>query len=105
MRIHEGCIVCRKNAPLQPAAQPKPVQVPDYPFQKLSSDYFNHAGKQYLLLMDWYSGWPVVGQCKDESANELIRMLQSFFGTYDVPEELATDGGALYVSKGCKDLL
>ena len=59
-RVREQCLTCRKNAPSQPAAPPKPLPSLDYPFQMVSSDYFHYAGKEYLLLVDRYSGWPRV---------------------------------------------
>ena len=50
-----------RPAPSQPAAPSKAVPTPDYPFQQVVSDYFHYAGKEYLLVVDRYSGWPVVG--------------------------------------------
>ena len=51
------------------------------PFQLVSSDYFAYAGRQYLLVIDRYSGWLVVGQCKDGTAGELVKMLRRYFST------------------------
>merc|ERR1712059_115382 len=70
-RTREQCTTCRVNAPSQPAAPPKPLPSPDYPFQMISGDYFHYAGKEYLLLVDRYSGWPVVAQSTRETQGEL----------------------------------
>ena len=67
--------------------------MPDYPFQLVSSDFFSYAGKVYMVLVDRYSGWPSVRQCKTETAEELITVLREYFTTWRVLEELATDGG------------
>ena len=104
-RVREECLACRRNAPSQPAAPPMSLPSPDYPFQMVSSDYFHYAGKEYLLVVDRYSGWPVVGQAKAGTAEELVRLLRGYFATYGVPEEMATDGGAQYVSKVTQDFL
>ena len=74
-RVREGCSKYTENAPSQSAAPPKPVPMPDYLFQMVSSDYFSYSGHQYLLAVDRYSGWPVVVRARDETANELIRVL------------------------------
>ena len=66
--------------------------------QMLSSDYFTHAAKSYLVIVDRYSGWPVLKQCRDDTAEELISALRDFFCTYGTPELLATDGGTVYTS-------
>ena len=36
-------------------------------------------------------------RARDETAEELIRVLRFFFCTYGVPEEIATDGAIVYV--------
>ena len=41
--------------------------------------------------------------CLDGSASELIHILQGNFGTYVVPKELASDGGAPYGAKVTQD--
>ena len=78
---------------------------PDYPFQLVSRDFFNYAGKQNLLVVVRYSGCPVVELCRDGSASELVRMLRGYFGTYGVPKELASDGGMQYVAKSTQEFL
>ena len=35
-----ACAKCTQEAPSQPRDPPEPIQKPDYPFQKLSADYF-----------------------------------------------------------------
>ena len=71
---------------------------PDYPMQLISSDYFYYAGKKYLVIVDRYSGWPVIKLCKDETAEELVCALREFFCTFGAPEQLASDGGSVYTS-------
>jgi transposase InsO family protein len=66
--------------------------------QLLSSDYFAYAGKSYLVIVDRYSGWPVIKQCKDETAGELVSALREFFCQFGTPEQLASDGGSVYTS-------
>ena len=97
-RVRDTCGRCISNAPSQPALPPVKLWMPDYPFQLVVADYFDYAGKCYVVVVDRYSGWPVVTQCKDGSAEELIRLLRSYCCTYGVPEELATDGAQVFVS-------
>ena len=97
-KVREQCLQCRQNALSQPAAPPKPLPSPDFPFQMVSSDYFHYAGKQYLLLMDRYSGWPVVALSRRETAGKLKKLLQIFFGVYGMPEELTMDRAPVYMA-------
>ena len=104
-RTRESCQKCVEKAPSQPAAPPAPLPSPEYPFQMVSSDYFDYAGKSYLLVVDRYSNWPVVVKAKDGSSDELIRVLRNYFCVYGVPEELASDGAAVYTSSAMRQFL
>ena len=104
-RVREGCISCRKNAPSQSASPPKPLPKPAYPMEMISADYFAYAGKVYIVIVDRYSGWPVVIQCKDETARELVRLMRGYFCTYGAPSELASDGATVFMSKAFQDFL
>ena len=97
-RVRDACGTCIRNAPTQPALPPVRPRIPDYPFQLVASDFFDYAGKSYVVVVDRYSGWPVVSQSKDGTAEELVRLLRTYFCTYGVPEEIATDGALVYVS-------
>ena len=94
--VRDACAVCRRNAPSQPQLPSVPPPNPDYPMQLIATDYFNYAGKNYLVIVDRYSGWPVVRLCKDETAKELVRALREFFCRYGVPEQLGPDSGSVY---------
>ena len=75
-RVREGCSKCSENTPSQSAAPPKPIPLPDYHFQMVSSDYFSYSGHKYLVAVDRYSGWPLVVRARDETAEELVRVLR-----------------------------
>jgi hypothetical protein len=103
--VRDGCVTCRKNAPSQPALPSVPPPIPDYPMQMVSSDYFNYAGKNYLLMVDRYSNWPVIKLCHQETAEELVKSLREFFCQYGTPEQLASDGGSVYMSSTTQNFL
>ena len=84
-------------APSQPSAPPAPATVPAYPFQCICADYFHHAGSNYLITVDRYSNWPRVERAADGSSG-LINSLKRGFRTYDIPEELASDGGPKFAA-------
>ena len=49
-------------APSQPSEPPIRPDNPDYPFQKIRADYFTYKGKNYLVIVDRYSNWPIIEQ-------------------------------------------
>ena len=103
--VRDSCGTCRRNAPSQSMTPAVTPPVPDYPFQMVSSDYFHHAGKDYVVVVDRYSGWPVISQCKTGSSEELALLLRGYFTIYGAPEEIATDGASVYVSTKLQDFL
>ena len=98
IRTRQACTSCDQNSPSQPAAPPKPLPSPTYPFEMIASDYFSHAGKQFLIVVDRYSGWLSVYQAGPDGAESLIKELKTHFTTFGISSELASDGAGEYVS-------
>ena len=96
----DKCKNCIEHAPSQPSAPPLPLPQPDYPFQFLTSDYFQEGGHHYLVIADRFSGWPTVQFCgrSTASAGKLIECLRQYFSMHGIPEEIATDGGSTYLA-------
>ena len=65
---------------------------PVYPFQCICADYFHHKGRNYLVIVDRYTNWPIVERSSD-CAQGLICALRKQFSTFGIAEELASDGG------------
>ena len=90
--IRDRCNQCHRNAPSNPSAPPTPPKLPVYPFQCICADYFTHQGNPYLVIVDRYSGWPIVEKASNGAVG-LTNKLKSVFNTFGIPEELASDGG------------
>ena len=70
---------------------PSDLTLPDYPFQMISSDYFTYNSKEYVVIVDRYSNWPMVYR-SESGAEDLIKRLRETFVTFGIPEELTLDG-------------
>ena len=93
----DTCADCNRNAPSQAATPPIPSPPPSTPFEAVFADFFSQGGHHYLVVGDRLSGWvevfsSIAGTTLAGAAG-LIRHLRSFFATFGVPEELASDGG------------
>ncbi len=102
-RTRDRCLECDRNAPSQQKEPPAPLPDVVYPFQRVCADYFSLKGSGYLVLVDRYSGWPIVHQAKVASTRELLRVLRDLCVTYGVPEELSSDGGPQFDSEEMRD--
>ena len=97
IRTRLACSFCDRSSPSQPAAPPTKPATPAFPFEMMCSDYLSYAGKEFLIMVDRYSGWlSVYESTPGGGANALIQCLKTHFTTFGIPAELATDGGPTY---------
>ena len=59
-----NCHHCNRMALSQPNAPPFPPVLPAYPFQCISTDFFHYKDKNYLVVVDRYSNWPIIEQAQ-----------------------------------------
>ncbi len=92
-----GCRECNRNAPSQAPLPSEPAIPPSTPFEQVFADFFEFGGHHYLIVGDRLSGWSEIFSTPSGSslsgARGLISCLRSFFSTFGVPVELASDGG------------
>ena len=97
----QTCLGCDEHAPSQPAEPIIQTPSPEWPFQQICMDYFSLDVYSYLVTVDRFSGWPCVYHMKkgDATSSEWIKICRELFGTYGVPEEIASDGGPQFKSE------
>ena len=68
---------------------------PSFPFQFVVGDYFSLAGVNYLVLGDRFSGWLSIYTAShgEFDAKALVKRSREYFTNFNIPEEIATDGG------------
>ena len=100
---------CEPCQVLKPSQQQEPLQCDDHPtrpFESVSADFFNVAGKSFLVIVDRFSGWPVVVSCgSDTTSSATIRHFRRLFRDLGVPVRLRTDGGPQFASREFADFL
>ncbi|UYV63017.1 K02A2.6-like [Cordylochernes scorpioides] len=94
---------CAECSAYLPSQQKEPLYSdppPSYPFQHVSCDLFSHAGYQYLVMVDRFSGWINVTQCgRAPTSTTVIRHLQKWMADYGIPEILTSDNGPQFSSQ------
>ena len=103
-RVREECAQCHRIAKSNAMQPPMEIIPPEYPFQKVCCDYFQHNNTEYLVLVDRYSNWPMVFKSAS-GAEGLIRHLREAFVTFGIPEELTSDGGPQFTSGKTQEFL
>ena len=56
-KIRDCCRTCNSIAPSQSNMPPVTPDVPCYPFQHVSTDYFQLHNQHFCVIVDRYSGW------------------------------------------------
>ena len=76
--------------------------VPDLSWSFLSADIFDWSGLQYLILVDFYSGWFETSTVSDLSSKSVIMKMKQHFGVHGIPSKLLTDSGAQFANREFK---
>lgn len=95
----EKCSICEAT---QRSNTKEPLitkEVPSYPFQIVATDLFSFKSREYLLIVDSYSGFFDFRMLKHTTSHEVIENLKSWFATHGIPEKLESDNGPQYASK------
>ena len=102
----QSCKNCQQMLPSLPIEPMIVEDEPSRPFEAVSADYFDHAGKQYLIYADRLSGWPMVKMFNNgATALKLITILRKFFAATGVPEVFRSDGGPQFKAHSLRKVL
>ena len=106
--IRDFCAHCNRNAPSQ-AATPVVLLTAYHALRKIFADYFDYAGRHFLIVGDRLSGWSDVFDTPAGTtvtgANALVRLLRSYLATFGVPKEISSDGGPEFTAFVTQDFM
>ena len=73
-RVRNQCGHCHRAAKSNPMQPPSEITHPSYHFQMICSDYLTYNGKDYVVIVDRYSHWPMVYK-SEGGAEGLVKQL------------------------------
>jgi hypothetical protein len=85
------CSECTACLPAQ-ALKPQILTEARRPFEKFSVDLGKQKGKNYLIGVDRYSGWPMVVPLPKEDTRAVTDILDDWFIEHGIPVSIWTDG-------------
>eukprot|EP00914_Ancora_sagittata_P018235 GHVO01036049.1.p1 GENE.GHVO01036049.1~~GHVO01036049.1.p1 ORF type:complete len:369 (+),score=47.78 GHVO01036049.1:97-1107(+) len=90
----KSCSECLKYSSSQQQEPLMPHDLPTRPFQKLGMDLCSLERKNYLVVVDYFSGYPeVFAMGSDTTAEAVIRVLKQTFARFGIPALLFSDNG------------
>ena len=96
LKYYQSCKTCIKysksqmNEPLQSHPTPKA------PWHKVTTDLFEIKNSKYLLIVDYYSRFPILHKLSSTTSRVLIQEMKTVFAELGVPSVIVSDGGPQY---------
>lgn len=98
-QLIETCTLCNKYAASQVKQPLRSHEIVTVPWYKVGSDVFELHGKQYLLIVDYYSKYIEVKDLNGyATSGKIINTMKEVFATFGVPAIVVTDGASPYTS-------
>lgn len=92
------CRYCTEKRPAQPKEPLLPSTLPERPFQKVGTDICTVKGKNFLVVVDYYSRYIDFQELESITSRTVIRKLKIVFSQHGIPETLISDNGPQFSS-------
>ena len=95
----KGCETCKKHQPAQaklPILQP---ELPNRPSEMLGTDKFEFNSLKYLMIVDYFSRFPVIRLISNMTANTICSHFTQILSDYGLPSHIHADFGTQYINK------
>ena len=96
------CIPYHASQPQQPII---PQNISTGPMNVVGTDQFKIGNRDYLVIVDQYSGWPNVTELTGTSSRYIVKAMRKFFNTYGNPGKIHLDNGTNLTSTETFDFL
>ena len=94
----EKCMFCQQNCRQQHAEPLKPSVLPERPWVKIGMDLCYLDGKDYLIVIDYFSRWLEIVHLQDTTSLTVIRTVKNLFARWGIPEIVRSDNGPQFTS-------
>ena len=99
----QHCQACQEN---QAANRKEPLQqteIPSGPWKMLGTDVFEAKGKQYVILSDYFSKYPLIREIPAPVTSAAVtRFIAEAVSIFGVPEQIRSDNGPQYSGESFK---
>ncbi|XP_055887318.1 uncharacterized protein K02A2.6-like [Biomphalaria glabrata] len=96
------CAVCNEHQKSQQKEPLLPHDTAVLPWEKIGADNFEYLGKNYMLLVDYYSNFFEIHLIPTLKASDVIIHMKSQYARHGIPRELISDNGPSFA---CQEFL
>ena len=93
------CAICAAFPDKQAPEPLLPHEVPNNPWEKVGTDIYSIKNRNYLVTVDYLSGFFEVDYLPSVNSLSVISKLKAHFARYGSPLKLVSDNGSVYTSK------
>ena len=101
----EKCGLCQENASSTGIQYRYVSDIPPHPWHTLGSDLFYFKRQDFLVLVDYFSKFPVVRKLPNSTTEVVKKELHAIFLEFGIPFVLRSDNGPSYASEDFKAFL
>lgn len=91
LNLIQSCKVCQTFQKSKVKEKLVSHSIPDVPFFKIGMDFAEFWGKNYLVVIDYYSRWLEVFQVNNKDSEVVIKYCKELFAKFGVPSEVIAD--------------
>ena len=100
---YHSCKTCIKHSKSQRCEPLQSHPTPELPWHIVATDLFKIRNSKYLLVVDYYSRFPVLCKLGSTTSRVLVQEMKAVFAELGVPNMIVSDGGPQYTSAEFKD--
>ena len=94
----QQCSICNEFQAKNQKLPMQSHQLPDRPCFRVAADQFKLHGKEYIVLVDFYSDFIEVKQLQENTSCSVVEFFKEHFSRYGIPDPLVTDNGPQFTS-------
>ena len=102
-----ACPMCQKHQPSQRKEKLENVvsDVPCVPWNTISSDLFTFEGRNFLIIADCYTKYPVIEELTSLSSKSIAKHTMKVFSLFGIPSTMISDNGPQFIGKEYQSLM
>ena len=105
MKQYQSCKTCIKHPKSQRCEPLQSHPTPELPWHMVATDLFEIKNSKYLLLVDYYSRFPVLHKLGSTTSKVLVQEMKAVFTELEVPNMIVSDDGPQCTSAEFKDFM
>lgn len=97
-KLISKCDTCQEHRSRQSKEPMVVMELPTSPWHKVGMDLFHLKGKDYLVVIDYYSNFPEMALLSNASSASVITHAKSIFARHGIPHIVVSDNGPCFNS-------